>query len=96
MFDKKLMSFAYFSKLVALGIALAAPAVVAINSYIRDFWTNDDYKCQMIEREECEALKIKEKKLRAIMRASTLAEAKVTPEEEQRRRDNFRPHGWGQ
>lgn len=83
-----------FLKQVATGIALAAPLIAGIQLYVHDFSTDESYKCRYLSREECVALKNKESELRERMRQSTIAESKVTPEEEKRRRDNFRPAGW--
>lgn len=83
-----------FLKKVAIGIALAAPLVAGIQWYVHDFSTNESYKCRYLSKEECIALKGKESELRERLRRSTTADSKVTPEEEQRRRDNFRPNHW--
>jgi hypothetical protein len=83
-----------FLKQVAIGIALAAPLVAAINWKMHEFSTDDSYKCRNISQEECAAMKKMEARLRERMRQSSLADAKVTPEEEERRRNSFRPNHW--
>lgn len=83
-----------FFKQVAIGIALAAPLIAVINWKVHEFSTDDSYKCRNVAQEECAAMKKTEARLRERMRQSSIAEAKVTPEEEQRRRNNFRPNHW--
>lgn len=83
-----------FLKKVAIGIALAAPLVAGIQWYVHEFSADDSYKCRNISQEECTAMKKTEARLRERMHQSSIAEAKITPEEEKRRRDNFRPNHW--
>ena len=83
----------YF-KQVAIGIALAAPLIGFINWKVHDFSIDDSYKCRNVSHEECAAMKKTEAQLRERMSQSSVAEARATPEEEERRRNNFRPSHW--
>ncbi|HEX7455432.1 MAG TPA: hypothetical protein VF296_05250 [Gallionella sp.] len=83
-----------FFKQVAIGIAIAAPMIALIQWKVHEFSTDDSYKCRNKSREECYSMKKTEAKLGERMRQSSIADAKVIPEEEERRRNNFRPEHW--
>lgn len=83
-----------FLKQVAIGIIIAVPLIALIQWKVLEFSTDDSYKCRNKSREECESMKKTEAMLRKRMRLSTISDAKVTPDEEVRRRSNFRPDHW--
>ncbi|OIR06116.1 hypothetical protein GALL_119130 [mine drainage metagenome] len=83
-----------FFKQLAIGIALAAPLIALIQWKVHELSTDDSYKCRNVSQEECAAMKKTEAQLRERMRQSSVDEAKVTREEEERRRNSFRPNHW--
>lgn len=83
-----------FLKKTVISIALVAPVIALVQIKLDQFNNDTSYQCRYMTPDECKAAQAQDARNREYMRAATLAAAKETKADNDRKLANFRPDGW--